>query len=119
MDEKLKDLVLDKFRGNKSFNWEQIRDISFYKNIHTDYYVIENTIKFLLADKSLIYEFDISKQDRFLRLSDKGFYMISDLNKLGYVKSYKTKRSEKAVNLTIQIAILIITILTFFLALKR
>lgn len=93
---KICDAILEKFRGNKSFNWDEIHGEQFFASIHADYYVVENNLNFLLApgvNELEVYEYNGIK---YVRLTRKGFYTISDIKHEGYVAKWAKVNREKA-----------------------
>ena len=92
------DKILDKFRGNKSFTWDEVHQPEFYNSINSDYYVVENHIKFLLGDDSLQ---EIGNPPS-LSKTPKGWFIMTDSGKFGYVaKRQEERRKETRENLTL------------------
>ena len=125
-EEKRRDAILNKFRGNKSFSMdEQIHAKDFYESIDSDYFVIENSLNFLLADEVLIrymHQIDSTKTGGYIemiKLSPKGFFMISNLKKHGYEIKAKNENREKSTNIIIQLATLLIAALSLLASLYQ
>jgi len=108
---KICDGVLEKFRGNKSFDWDTMHDKSFYGSIDDEYFEVENVINLLLGQG--VNELEEYEHDgkTYVRLTKKGFYTISDLKNEGYVAKWNEKWREKAWKKFVAI----ITIFTFIL----
>jgi hypothetical protein len=49
----IQDGILEKFRGNKSFSWNDIHKEEFFKSIHENYFEVENNVKALIANDFL------------------------------------------------------------------
>ncbi|MDO6435748.1 hypothetical protein Q4E93_34355 [Flavitalea sp. BT771] len=112
---KICDGVLEKFRGNKSFDWDAMHDKDFYSSIDDDYFEIENVINFLLGqgvNELEKYEYD---GKTYIRLTPKGIYTISDLRNEGYIAKWKGKWRENFWKRLVAI----ITVCTFILVSYR
>lgn len=126
-DAKIQDAILEKFRGNKTFFWnkqnaqnepeaDNVHNEIFFKDIHADYYEVENNINFLISDGALEERFWSGEAKLVsIQLSKKGFHMISNMKEYGYVKKEKRKCYNNIVNLTI----LVFTILSVAIALMQ
>jgi len=97
------DKILKKFEGNLSFTWDDIHQETFYKDIDSDYFVIENHLIFLLGDGSIKEVVD-SNGKTYLSLSRKGWFKMTNNITDGYNKSRKKEIRER--NLKIFLAIL-------------
>lgn len=124
-EEKIRDAILERFR-NDDFSWEQVRNKDFYESLNLNYYVIEKSINFLLADGALDIKYPkyVANVDpiEMISLSYKGSFVISDFKKYGYEavainenKKIKKEKKEKLTNLFIQLATLIITVLSLWI----
>jgi hypothetical protein len=89
------DGILEKFRGNKSYDWETIHAPQFYASIHEEYYVVENHLNFLLGQGINELEEYEHNYKKYIRLSRKGFYTISDLKHEGYIAKWKKENRAK------------------------
>jgi hypothetical protein len=83
-NEEVKDRILDAFKGNKTIH---ILELKNNKSIHDNYYVIENNLNYLIGADLIRCDGDN------LYLSPMGFYMISDLPKVGFVAKENEKNS--------------------------
>lgn len=124
---KLRDAILEKFRGNETFllnenpslpNYINIQSPRFYQSINSNVYVVENLVRGLLADDMLTY----NDSNQIIKLSHKGFYIISKMSENGYVakeitelKKLDKEKMEKTTNLVIQLATLLIAFLGLWL----
>lgn len=97
------DKILKKFEGNLSFTWDDIHQESFYKDIDSDYFVIENHLNFLIGDGSIKEVVD-SNSETYLSLSRKGWFKMTNNITDGYNNSRKKEMRER--NLKIFLAIL-------------
>ena len=96
------DSIFDKFRGNKSINWEQIHDDSFYKDIDDNYYIVENMINFLISEGQLekYYRSEIPSGHlipifvEYIRLTPKGIATLGDMENTGYIAKERLKKKE-------------------------
>src|SRR5580692_8994521 len=91
---KLCDATLLKFLGNKSFNWNEIHLPEFYSDLDDNYFVVENILNFLIGDGQLQKNF--SNGVEYIRLSEKGWGTMTDLENEGYVaRDLKLKKEEE------------------------
>jgi|GEM_PF-4346051 hypothetical protein len=97
------DAIITKFRGNKSFNWDEIHSEEFFKIIDGDYFVVENQLNFLLGE-DLLEKYTIKEEygihsylhDReYIRLTPKGFATLGDIENMGYVGKEKEYQGKK------------------------
>ena len=91
---KLCDAVLDKFRGDASFTWDEMHNEAFFKSIDDSYFVVENTLKFLLSKEENCLEEKLF-YDAIVRvcLSPKGFGILGDIS-----QNYTSLSNEKEEN---------------------
>ena len=82
------DSILKRFTGNETVRWSSLKE-EFKDKMH-HYYVTENNIKYLLGEGML--ETPAGGSDK-LRLSDKGFATLADIDILGYVAQVNDKES--------------------------
>ena len=73
------DNILRKFDGQKSISREKLRDNQLYANIDADWSVVERHIDFLIHDRTL------KEEDAILSLTNKGWFMLNNAEKVGYV----------------------------------
>jgi hypothetical protein len=76
------DAVLDKFRGNKSFTWDEMHNEEFYRSINNSYFVVENVINFLLSNEENCLEeklFGPNPTGRRVCLSPKGLGILGGM----------------------------------------
>jgi hypothetical protein len=93
----LLDRILLKFQGNKTIAWDYFHKPEFYKDLHDNYYVVENHLNYLIGDEMLTKErqIDNEKSDKarmniyseYSFLTPKGFAVMTDLENLGYVRT--------------------------------
>jgi hypothetical protein len=98
----ISDGIIQKFNGNKQIYWKDIHGAKKIFNdliLDTDcedeptpdskYYVIEGLINFLIADEMLIrIDENIEGQQR-LKLTDKGYYTMTNIKDSGLYSKYK------------------------------
>lgn len=111
------DGILLTFKGDKTITWDQMR-AGACKKVHSDYFVIENNINFLVGEGMIRREVGITA----LTLTDKGYGTMTEIDNLGYVASLKGKKSainlskrNNNINIGIQILILLVSILAVIL----
>ena len=108
------DSILQRFNGNTTVYWDKLRK-EFTNNggqLTRDFFILENNIKYLLGEGAL--QRDSTTTGDALCLTDKGFAIFADLEKLGYTKRAKTERNEKRLkNVGFIIAILTFAILIY------
>lgn len=73
------DNILRKFDGHKSISRGKMRESDFYSNIDCDWSVVERHIEFLIRDRAL------REEDELLSLTNKGWFMMNNAEKVGYV----------------------------------
>ncbi|MGC3946687.1 MAG: hypothetical protein QM762_19565 [Chryseolinea sp.] len=73
------DNILRKFDGHKSISRGKMRESHFYSNIDGDWIVVERHIDFLIRDRTL------KEEDEILSLTNKGWFMMNNAEKVGYV----------------------------------
>lgn len=73
------DNILRKFDGQKAITRARLRDQTFHANIDGDWAVIERHIDFLIQDRTL------KEEDEILSLTNKGWFMLNNAEKVGYV----------------------------------
>jgi hypothetical protein len=73
------DNILRKFDGHKSISMAKMRDSKFYANIDAEWDVVERHIQFLINDRTL------KEDDNVLSLTNKGWFMMNNSEKVGYV----------------------------------
>jgi hypothetical protein len=73
------DNILRKFDGHKSISRAKLRDNRLYINIDEDWTVVERHIEFLINDRTL------REEDAILSLTNKGWFMLNNAEKVGYV----------------------------------
>lgn len=79
--EEICDKILELFKGDKSFSWDQIRE--FPNSIPLDYYEIENYIKFLIGENMLRqHEFNGKP---YIAMTEKGWFVMTNVITEGYV----------------------------------
>ena len=104
---KLSDAILLKFRGNITVSWDEIKEGAF-NAVHSDYYVIENRIKFLLGENVLKQETKIGvKIYLMLSMTDKGWAIMTDMGNAGYVAKAIKERNNLRWLRAVQIAVII------------
>lgn len=73
------DNILRKFDGHKSISRDKLRDNRWYENIDAEWSVVEKHIDFLIHDRTL------KEEDAILSLTNKGWFMLNNTEKVGYV----------------------------------
>jgi hypothetical protein len=73
------DNILRKFDGHKSISRGKMRESHFYSNIDGDWMVVERHIEFLIRDRTL------KEEDDIISLTNKGWFMMNNAEKVGYV----------------------------------
>lgn len=73
------DNILRKFDGHKSISRTNMRDSRFYANIDADWEVVERHIDFMIHDRT------IKEDEAILTLTNKGWFMLNNAEKVGYV----------------------------------
>jgi hypothetical protein len=73
------DNILRKFDGHKSISRSKLRESKIYANIDADWDVVERHIEFMIHDRTL------KEEDAILSLTNKGWFMLSNAEKVGYV----------------------------------
>jgi hypothetical protein len=73
------DNILRKFDGHKSISRSKLRDSKIYANIDADWAVVERHIEFMIHDRTL------KEEDAILSLTNKGWFMLNNAEKVGYV----------------------------------
>jgi hypothetical protein len=73
------DNILRKFDGHKSISRGRMRDSKIYANIDADWEVVERHIDFMIHDRTL------KEEDAILSLTNKGWFMLNNAEKVGYV----------------------------------
>jgi hypothetical protein len=96
-NEELFDAILHKFEGDKSFSRDQIRNESFYKDLNTDYFAVENHLNFLIGEEVLKESYDAVP---YVSLTRKGWFIMTNPGVAGYVirkkESLRKEKREKA-----------------------
>jgi len=108
------DKILKKFEGNLSFTWDDIHQESFYKDIDSDYFVIENHLNFLIGDGSIKEVVD-SNGKTYLSLSRKGWFKMTNNITDGYNNTRKKEIRERS----LKIFLAILSAATFILVSYR
>lgn len=115
---KLSDAILLKFKGNKTISWDEVKEEAF-NDIHSDYYVIENRIKFLLGENILKEQTTLGvKVYIMLSMTNKGWGVMTDIESEGYVAQVKIEigsEKKRIRNYRIGIATLIVAALALIL----
>ena len=106
------DNILRKFDGHKSISRAKLRDNKLYVNIDVDWEVVERHIDFLINDRTL------KEEDAVLSLTNKGWFMMNNSEKVGYVAQkideVQWRKSEKDTRVVVRAAIFVALGLAFF-----
>jgi len=81
-NDELFDGILKKFVGNKSLSWEAIHAEEFYRDLNSDYFVVENHLNFLIGEGMLK---ESEEPNPYISLTRKGWYVMTNTEKAGYV----------------------------------
>jgi hypothetical protein len=101
--EEICDLLLKQFKGNKSLTWADIQEASFYTKIDSDYFVVENYVKFLIGENMLKEE--LINARFYVLLTEKGWFVMTNCNTDGYVaKQLQQKKHEHREQQTLRYA---------------
>ena len=106
------DNILRKFDGHKSISRAKLRDNKLYVNIDVDWEVVERHIDFLINDRTL------KEEDAVLSLTNKGWFMMNNSEKVGYVAQkideVQWRKSEKDTRVVVRAALFVALGLAFF-----
>ena len=99
------DNILRKFDGHKSISRAKLRDNKLYANIDVEWEVVERHIEFLIHDRTL------KEEDAILSLTNKGWFMMNNSEKVGYVAQkideVQWRKSESDTRIAIRAAIFV------------
>ena len=99
------DNILRKFDGHKSISRAKLRDNKFYANIDVEWEVVERHIEFLIHDRTL------KEEDAILSLTNKGWFMMNNSEKVGYVAQkideFQWRKSESDTRIALRAAIFV------------
>lgn len=85
------DAILRKFEGNKTFTWRQMHEKDWHNQFHSDFFVVENMIKYLVADSALQRIEQPGGWGDYYKLSDRGFAMLGDVVNDSYLARYNER----------------------------
>ena len=92
----IRDAVLKKFQGDKTWIWNDTISKEWYSDIDKNVYHIENALKHLIGE-DYIKSDNGGRDDRSstkLKLSNKGWSFLSEINRVGYVVQFKKNRNK-------------------------
>ena len=94
---KILDNILRRFNGNATVYWDKLQKEFKDKDgkLTKEYFITENNIKYLLGDGVL--QKDRQTTGDALCMTDKGFAIFADIDKLGYEVTFKKERKERRI----------------------